>query len=213
MPVCLQSADPLQTTETVGRWVAEQAGGSMINQYTYCPELYSLHCNTRRAAHRKKFADRGALGRSTVDAASGAPRSPGLHCSIGGFLVHMSGRLKFKSNKSCHGTAARPVTAHLQQGRTAPERRCSLIFFLTALRPRNPSSVTGHGPLPPLQTGYDGTLETPANFQRLPRWLICLGASHLGKPQLHAQPQAPSSLLDLHVACSTAPCLFKSFVY
>lgn len=98
----------------------------------------------------QKFADRGALGRSTIDAASGHPRSPGLHCSIGGFLVHMSGRLKFKS-KSCHGTAARPVTAHLQQGCTAPERRGSLFFFLTALRPRYPSSVTGHGPLPPLR--------------------------------------------------------------
>lgn len=95
----------------------------------------------------QKFADRGALGRSTIDAASRAPGLRGCNGSIGDLWSTMSGRLKFKS-KSCHGTAARPVKAepHTVGLRGCGVQRLSLLPDRPA--PRYPPSVTGHSLLP-----------------------------------------------------------------
>lgn len=132
--LCLQSADPLQTTSAVGRWVPELACDSMINTVQNCAVCIATPSEWPTAKFCRSKRARPINNRHSIRKEN--PGSPGLHGSIGAFAVHMSGRLKFKS-KSCHGIAARPVKAKLHTVglRGSRAQRLSALFFLTALHP------------------------------------------------------------------------------
>lgn len=162
--LCLQSAHPLQTTSAVGRWVPELACDNMINTVQNCAVCIATPSEWPTAKFCRSKRARPINNRHSIRK---PPGLQGYNGSIGASAVHMSGRLKFKS-KSCHGTAARPVKAkpHTVGLRGSRAQRFSSLFFLTAL---HPLSVACRWP--PQTVGY-GALGKPANFQRLPRWLM-----------------------------------------
>lgn len=162
----------------------------------------------------QNFADRSALGRSTIDTASPrVSRATRLHWGICGPHVRSAEvyvqvvpwhKLRGQSKQS---------QSHIQYTRAslrvaAPERRGSL-FFLTALHPLSVVCRWPPNPSPSdrwfwyaWEAGKFPTPPAVANVALVHPSAAGCSCTH------HQRSRTPT--LDLHVACSTAPCLHSS---